>query len=90
MRRPAALALLLAAGPGWAEGGPSAESVARLSQAIAAAGCVVTEVNQPVILKAAEMTEAEASVIVDRLIADGKVIPEGDHALRLVAEGCRA
>ncbi|MCR8723274.1 hypothetical protein [Frigidibacter sp. ROC022] len=90
LRLPGALTLaLLAALPARAEGGPSAESQARLAQAIAAAGCVVNELNQRTILSEAEMDETEAGVIVSLWMTDGRAVPEGDSNLRLKIEGCK-
>jgi hypothetical protein len=70
-----------------AEGGPSAESVNRLAQAIAAADCEVNEVNQATILEQAEMDESEAGVIVSTWIDAGEAV-YGDGTLRLLIEPC--
>ena len=83
----AVLALVALASPAFAEGGPSAESVARLVQAIQVAGCVVTEVNQGTVLKEAEMDETEAGVIVSMLIDDGKAVFV-DNGLHLKTGTC--
>ena len=84
-----ALALLLAlAGPAMAEGGPSEDSIARLVQAIAAAGCTVDETNQAAVLAAAKMDETEAGVIVGQLVDEGRAVFEG-AGLRLTTEGCK-
>ena len=84
-----ALALLLAlAGPAMAEGGPSEDSIARLVQAIAAAGCTVDETNQAAVLAAAKMDETEAGVIVGQLVDESRAVFEG-AGLRLTTEGCK-
>lgn len=77
---PAALAgfALVAAGPALAEGGPKAEAVERFVQAVATAGCIVTELNRKTVLSEAEMTEPEAEVIVSVLVqrGDGMLGPD--------------
>lgn len=82
------IATVVLTAPAWAEGGPSAEAVARLAQAIAVAGCEVNEINQGTILDAAEMEEAEAGVIVSDWIDAGEAV-YADGTLRLLADPCR-
>jgi hypothetical protein len=79
--------LTLAAGAASAEGGPSAESVARFAQAVAAAGCVVTEMNRKTVLAEAEMDETEAGVIAGWLVARGEA-DLTEAALRLTTGAC--
>jgi hypothetical protein len=81
------LVFLLLAAPALAEGGPSLESIERLSQAIRAAGCTVTEVNQPTILDAAEMDEIEAGVIASWLVEAGQATLDGS-TLHLTTGAC--
>ena len=82
-----AIALVCAAAPALAEGGPSAESIARFEQAVAAAGCVVTEENRKTVLDAAEMDETEAGVIASWLAAQGRA-ELTEAALRLTEGAC--
>lgn len=92
MRRRATLALvaLLAAGSAAgvrAEGGPSGESLARFRQAVAGAGCKVTEVNLKTVLVEAGMDETEAGVIASVLVARGEAVLDGAE-LRLTVAPC--
>lgn len=87
IRRLASVCVLLAAGAAVAEGGPSAESVARFEQAVAAAGCVVTEMNRKTVLAEAEMNETEAGVIAGWLVARDEA-DLTDTALRLTTGAC--
>jgi hypothetical protein len=66
------LALAFVAAPALAEGGPSAEAVARFIQAVEVAGCQVTELNRKTVLAEAEMDETEAEVIVSVLVQRGE------------------
>lgn len=83
------LAVLLALVPGLAvaEGGPTEESIARLTQAISVAGCSVDVYNQQTVLDAAEMTETEASVIIAVLVERGEAELTED-GMRLTTGSC--
>lgn len=85
----AALAVLIAlrTASAHAEGGPSAESIERFRQAVAVAGCTVTEVNLKTVLAEAGMDEIEASVIASVLVERGEAVLE-DNRLRLTVAPC--
>lgn len=64
------------------------EQKKRLVAAIEAAGCVVDQSNQALILEVAGLTPDQGGAIVDQLMDDGEAEPAGDN-LRLRAGSCR-
>jgi hypothetical protein len=87
MRLGALVAVVALSGPVWAEGGPPEESLARFREAVAAAGCTVTEANQKTVLAEAGMDETEAGVIASVLVERGEALLDGS-TLRLTVAPC--
>lgn len=89
MKSIAPIALVLAATPVLAEGGPKPEEVSAFLAAVKAEGCKLGPANQAAVLKAAGLTEDEAALVVQRLEDEGKLLSQPGPVLTLPPEVCR-
>ncbi|WP_102223084.1 hypothetical protein [Acidimangrovimonas sediminis] len=83
----ATAAVVVAAAPALAEGGPRPAEVSAMARAMKEAGCKVDAANQASVLKSAGLDTARAAAVLDVLVREGRAKARG--ADTYVLEDCQ-